>query len=97
MPLTQMSEQHCAEKVQACSMPRHTGPASFDGGRQVPAAQVLPSQHAPLAHEPPWGTHEPPWQRSTPPSAGRQSLLSQHWSLNWQRSPSGMQQGASPV
>lgn len=78
VPLSQMSEQHCADDVQASSMPRHV-PASVVGTRQVPLTHVLPAQQATEPeHAPPTDAQVLPWQVRMPPSPGKQRRPSQH-------------------
>jgi hypothetical protein len=64
------------------------------------ARHAVPAQQPELAgsHTVPTGAHVGAgWQVNAPFAPGRQRLPLQHWSLNWQVLPWGMQQPASPV
>ena len=66
-------------------------------GRHSPPTQLDEQHSAPVVQTVPIGLHVSVWHRSKPPSAGRQGLLLQHWSLNWQIAPAAMQHGVVPV
>lgn len=110
-PLVQICEQQSAENPQLRPFARHSPPPSVTPASPTPPSTGTSSRgrHTPLRHKAPpqqlasvvqvlpSGWQLGVWQRKTPPSPGRQSASLQHWSRNWQTSPSGMQHPASPV
>lgn len=103
VPLLHTVEQHSEPLVQATPFDLQT-PASLPVGGSRQLEPTSPARHSPeqqvvdpAVQDSPSGVQELAVQRSTPTLSGTQGAPLQHWSLNWQSSPTAMQHGTSPV